>query len=179
MLELTQFRNTIVALLHQHTDRPVIMMRQNADRPTKADKTGIDYPFLAYNFISTYIKDKGQGNYSAAEIPSDDPRFKVDLLESLELQPQFSISFTAYAKDEMQAKELAMKAWEFFRFSGYHLLAREKITVVEVLGISNRDIFEVDDYERREGFDVRFRRLQKIENRLETIEKYEIDKEVD
>ncbi len=178
-LELTRLRNAIVKLLYEHTKRPVVMLRQNADKPLNSEKTGIDYPFLGYNFVATYINDKGTGNYKAINIDSKNPRFKVDLLESLELMSKFSMSFTAYSKDEVSSKDLAMTAWEFFKFRGYHLLARENLIVVDVMNVGSRDIFDIDDYERREGFDVIFRRFHKIESTLETIETYKIDKEVD
>ena len=154
------------------------MLKQNADRPLTLDKAAIDYPFLGYNFVSTYIKEKGTGNYSAVHIKSQNPEYEVDLLESLEMMSKFSISFTAYGKDELQSKQLAMIAWEFFKFKSYHLFTRENLIVVDTMNIGNRDVFDVDDYERREGFDVIFRRVHKIDNRLETIEKYRIDKEV-
>lgn len=178
-LELIKLRNSIVKLLYEHTKRPVVMLRQNADRPLEEGKNHVDYPFLGYNFVATHINDKGMGNLSAVHVPSQNSNFKVDLLESLELMSKFSMSFTAYSRDESLSKDLAMKAWEFFKFTGYHLLARENLVVVDVMNVSNRDIFDVDDYERREGFDVVFRRFHKIDNRLETIENYKIDKEVE
>lgn len=176
-MALTKYRNAIIRLLHEHLSRPVVMLRQNADRPLKPDKSTVDYPFLGYSVLATFIQDRETGNYAVTEVPSTDPRFKVDLMESIELQPQFTLSFTAYAKTSEEAKELSLRAWEFFKLQGYHALARENIIVVELMNIGSKDLFEVDDYERREGFDVRFRTLHRIENRLETIETYKVKKE--
>lgn len=170
-MDMERLRNIIIKLLYQNLGCPVVMLNQSEERP--------EYPFVGYNFISTHIKSKEMGNYHTTEIPSLDCKYPIDLLETVELQPQFTISFTAYSKDSIEAKSLALKAWEFFKLGAYRPLARENIIVTEWTNIGNRDIFETEHYERREGFDVQFRTTQKIQNRLETIETYELKKEVE
>ncbi|MGP1567977.1 MAG: phage neck terminator protein [Peptoanaerobacter stomatis] len=175
-MELTTLRNSIVKLLHKHTKRPVVMIRQTADKPLTKDKKEVDYPFIGYNFLGTLIKDKEMGVYEDVVIESNNPNFEKDIQENLHLQSQFTISFSVYSKDTMEAKQLALDVWEYFKHIGYYDLQKENIVVIECMNIQNRDIFEVDEYERREGFDVRFRIAHKIQRRLETIEKYTINK---
>ena len=171
-LELKKIRNIIVKQLHEHIQRPVVMMRQTSDKPLKDDK--IDYPFIGYNLIMPFKNEKGQGVYSNYEVDSTNPDFKKDIIKNLNLQVQFTISFSAYSEDSISAKQLALDAFDYFKHIGYENLVREQIIVVECTNISNRDVFDTDYYERREGFDVRFRTTHDIKARLETIEKYKI-----
>ncbi|EJU22972.1 hypothetical protein HMPREF1143_0499 [Peptoanaerobacter stomatis] len=173
-MELKKIRNIIVKQLHEHIKRPVVMLRQISDKPLKNDK--IDYPFVGYNFISSYIKEKGQGVYKQFETSSSDTRFEKDIIDNLNLQAQFTMSFSAYADDSISAKQLALDALEYFRHIGYRQLLQENIVVIECMNISNRDIFEIDYYERREGFDVRFRTTHDIKTRIETIETYKVNR---
>ena len=175
-MELTKLRNVIVKLLHEHTKRPVVMLRQAQDKPFKQDESGVDYPFIAYNLISTLTKDKEMGNLIQEEIKSSNQNFKTDILETLQLQPQFTISFSVYGKDSMQAKDLVLEVWNYFKHKSYYDLIRHNIVVVECMNISNRDVLQIDEYERREGFDVRFRTTHQIQRTIETIETYKINK---
>ena len=70
------------------------------------------------------------------------------------------------------------KVHDYFRFSGYQYLSDNGIIVVGVGNIQNRDLLEVDEYERREGFDVRMRTLDTIERITPEILDYNI-KEVE
>lgn len=175
-MELTKLRNTVVNLLHQHTKRPVVMLKQISDKPLTADKKQVDYPFLAYTVTSSFIKDRQMGTIDEKIVDSTNPRFEKDIMQSLYLQPKCSFSFTAYAKDSQEAKQLAQMAWDYLMHTGYFDLSASDIVVVDCTGVQNRDIFEVDTYERREGFDVKFRYVHTIQRRLETIEKYKINK---
>lgn len=168
-------RNAIVKELYNFTKRPVLMMRQANDRP-KNQKGETDYPFIAYNFLSTFINDRQVGIYEQTEVPSTNPKFEKDIIDTVYFQPQFTMSFTAYAKTSLEAKDLAQRIWDFFRHNSYYMLLTSNIVVVEVGNIQNRDVLEVQTYERREGLDVRFRTTHKIEQRIETIETYELNK---
>ena len=175
-MELTQIRNVIVNLLHNHTQRPVVMLKQISDKPLTADKSSVDYPFLAYTITYPFIKDKEMGMHTQEVVDSTNPRFEKDILQTLTFQAQAVISFTAYAKDTTEAKKLAQSAWDYFKYIGYYDLSVNDIVVIECMNIQNRDVFEVDSYEWREGFDVRIRYVHNIQRRLETIETYKINK---
>lgn len=170
-----KIRNTIVKELHNFTKRPVVMMKQAKDRP-RNQKGDTDYPFIAYNFLSTFINDRQVGIYEQTEVSSVNPRFEKDLIDTVYFQPQFTISFTAYAKTSLEAKNLIQIVWGFFKHNSYYPLLKSNIVVVEVGNIQNRDVLEVETYERREGLDVRFRTTHKVQQRLETIETYELNK---
>lgn len=165
-------RNEIIGLLHTYLRRPLIMLNQASDRPEIKGKT--DYPFMGYRVITDLIKDREMGIYGSKSIPSNNPLWDIDKLESVEFQPQMTISFTAYDRDLVKSKELAIKAWEYLNHIGYYDLSAKNIVVVECQNVSGRDILEVDDYERRHGFDARFRYTYKIDRRNATIENYDI-----
>lgn len=129
-MELINLRNVIVKLLHEHTKRPVVMIKQAQDKPLKEDKANIDYPFIAYNFLTTFIKDKEMGSYKQEQIKSDNPNFKNDIMETVILQAQFTMSFSIYGKNSIESKNTALKAWEFFKHIGYYELLRHNIVVV-------------------------------------------------
>lgn len=175
-MELIKLRNEIISLLYRYVKRPVIMMKQPFNRPVREDGE-TDYPFIACSMIS-FVPDKGMGTYEQREVISENPNFKTDIIETLTLQMRLSMSFTAYAKEKAQAFELASKAAEYFRHAGYFEFSKRDIVIVKTGGIKSRDIFETDDYERREGFDVDIRHAVKSEKRFETMEKHKIGKRI-
>lgn len=162
-------RNDIVSGLYAHLSLPVVLIPMAENRPP--------YPFVGYAVTSPYIQP-GYGNDGYELVPSENPSFDFDALTHVELQPEATFSFTAYSTSSVEALNTAKAAWNWFRLIGIDYLSSKGIAVIEVLPIENRDLLEVNEYERREGFDVRFRFDDKIENRIETIENYTIE-EVD
>lgn len=175
-MELIEFRNIVIKLLYDYLQRPVVMINQIADKPLKEDKSEIDYPFLSYSITSSFIKDREMGTLEEKIVTSNNPKYDKDIIQILTFNAKCSFSFTAYAKKSIEAKALAQKAWDFFKHVGYFDLSRNNIIVVECTNIQSRDIFEIDTYERREGFDVIFRFIHQIDRRLETIEEYKFNR---
>ena len=99
----------------------------------------------------------------------------VDLKETLSSNVEITFSFNAYSLSSLEAKNLGKLAHDYFRFAGYQYLSDNGIIVVDVGNVQNRDLLEVDQYERREGFDVRIRTLDTIERITPEILDYNIE----
>ncbi|MGJ0848186.1 phage neck terminator protein [Tissierella praeacuta] len=134
-----------------------------------------DPPYITYNFINSYTQQRGQGNYSIDFVPSTDERFELDVEETLEVQPQATISINAYSKDKLEAQELAKKAMDWFKHIGWQYLYDSNIVVVSIEAFGDRSILIVDHYEFRIGFDVIIRFTDEIKRRFETIETWDIN----
>lgn len=156
-------RNKIIEKMTDELGVPVIQSNQTEDRPR--------YPFVTYTIISSNTPEKGTGNYLQEVISSSSTPFKNDIRETLELQPQFFISFTAYAEKDFEAENTARKLYDLLKFQLYYFLRSIDVTVIEIKNFGNRSVLEVDEYERRCGFDVRFRTSHQIERTVETVEK--------
>lgn len=148
-MNTTELRNTLVLLLHEYLGRPVILKEQTAQRP--------EYPFLGYHFISLKQQKEGKGNISYDH--------SGQTLKK-ERQVQHSVSFTAYAKTEAEARELAEKAKDFLEFYGYEKLSAVEIVIVRCTELQSRNIFEIEDYERRYGFDAFIRTTDQKEKEI-------------
>lgn len=148
-MNTTELRDNLVFLLHEHLKRPVVLKEQISGRP--------DYPFLGYHFINLNNQKEGKGNKEY------DRNGQVVRKET---QMQHSVSFTAYAKTETEARELAEKAKDFLEFHGYKKLSAVDIVIVKCTGVQSRNIFEVEDYERRYGFDAFIRTTDQKEKEI-------------
>lgn len=153
-------RNKIVAGLYAFVQKPVIFQPQNTPLPP--------YPFVAFSITSDYMRTLDDGNVQ--NVPQ-----LVDLKETLSSNVEITFSFNAYSLNSLEAKNLAKKVHDYFRFVGYQYLADNGIIVVDVGNVQNRDLLEVDQYERREGFDVRIRTLDTIERTTPEIVTYTIE----
>lgn len=153
-------RNKIVAGLYAYINKPVIFQPQSTPLPP--------YPFVAFSITSDYMRTLDDGNVQ--NVPQ-----LVDLKETLSSNVEITFSFNAYSLNSLEAKNLAKKVHDYFRFVGYQYLADNGIIVVDVGNVQNRDLLEVDQYERREGFDVRVRTLDTIERITPEILDYNIE----
>lgn len=167
MITIKEIRNAIVKGLYDYLGLiPIPIEDLQGKEP---------YPYITYNFISPYTQFRGQGNYRRDLEPSNDERFELDMEETLELQPQATISINAYSKDKLEAQELAKKAMGWFKHVGYQHLYDNNIVVVNIEAFGDRTIHIVDYYEHRIGFDVIIRFTDIIKRRLETIEDWDIN----
>lgn len=157
-MDLVAIRNKIVSNLYGLTGKPVIFIPTENPIPP--------YPFTTYSFISTYIDGASHEELK----PSTSGYVNRELVT----QSEFSLSFNSYSRDSIECKQLIKTVWDFFKHSGYHKLKELDLVVVEVTNIENRDILEVDKYERREGFDVRIRVVDTISRQVETIDKFNV-----
>jgi hypothetical protein len=70
------------------------------------------------------------------------------------------LSFTFCAHNEDKVEDLAEQALKFFKHTGYDYLSSHGYVVIEVTNFGSRTLFEIDDYQRRYGFDVAIRYAQ-------------------
>lgn len=154
---------------------PIVPQDQTQNKPT--------YPYMAYKFIVPYNQFNHQGNYSQNLVPSTDDRFEYDVEETLELQPQMTLSLNAYCKGEqdsqMIAYETAKKAMDWFKHVGYQDLLDMNVVVVNIEAFGDRTVLIVDDYEARVGLDVILRTTDTIKRRLETIETWDYSLDIE
>jgi len=167
VIAIKEIRNAIVKGLYEYLGLiPIPIEDVQGKEP---------YPYITYNFISPYTQFRGQGNYQRDLVPSNDERFELDVEETLELQPQATVSINTYSKDKLEAQELAKKAMDWFKHVGWQYLYDNNIVVVSIEAFGDRTIHIVDYYENRIGFDVIIRFTDEIKRRIETIEIYDIN----
>lgn len=170
-MDIRELRNQIIHKLYQYMGIPVVPQDQIQPKPA--------YPYITYKFIVPYSHIGHQGNISYKLIPSNDERFMYDVEESLEIQPQMTLSLNVYCKGEpdsqMVAYEIARKAMGWFKHVGYQDLLDLNVVVVNIEAFGDRTVLVVDDYEARVGFDVILRTTDTIKRRFETIETIDID----
>lgn len=167
MIAIKEIRNTIIKGLYEYLGLIPI--------PIEDVQPKEPYPYITYNFINPYTQQRGQGNYSIDFVPSTDERFELDVEETLEVQPQATISINAYSKDKLEAQELAKKAMGWFKHAGWQYLYDNNIVVVSIEAFGDRSILIVDHYEYRVGMDIIIRFSDTITRRFETIETYNIN----
>lgn len=141
-MNLDTFKNTIIPLLKTFVGVPVI----------RADQLGgsIDGPHMTYKITTAYGQDKGQAEEVGQELAGGLVLTRTESFRRV-------VSFTAYAMDDEVSSELAQKARDWFSFAGYERLSALNVVVIEATGVANRDAFVLEDYERRNGFDVTLR----------------------
>lgn len=166
-MNLKLIRDGIVGKLMDYVGVPVVMLEQVAKKPK--------YPYIGYKFTVPYNPDRTQGIIETDLVPSLDPKYEHDVEETVIFQPQMTISITVYAKDSLEAQELAKKAHDWFKHAGYYELDALNVVTVSTAAFGDRTTLIVDDYERRVGFDVILRTVDKIKRRVETIEEFKFE----
>lgn len=159
-MKISEIRDSVIIPLHEFAGVPVIEQDDIGDQPTG--------PHATYKFTSAYIKDVGMGEEWAEETQST---YTLNRREMFKV----TLSFNAYDMDSDESYDLATKLNEWFRFYGQELLESAGIAVVSVGNIENRDSFVVDEYERRNGFDVILRVGKEMALDVGYIEKVEIN----
>jgi len=153
-------RKTIVPLLNVFCGVPVIEADGNGPKP--------DGSHVTYKLTNPYGKDKGR---EVEEVAQDGTGFKMIRTESFKT----TISFSAYDFDDDISRELAQKVYDWFAFYGYDDLLNNNIAVIEQTDIINRDAFVVENYERRNGFDVIIRISREMSRNVDIVEDINID----
>jgi hypothetical protein len=150
--------NDLVRGIYDYMGIPVILNPQGTNRP--------EYPYIGYTVISTGTEES-QGNL-------DNEYVGPDIKASLTTPMRHTISFTAYSNKESEAYSTAKSLVDWFRHIGYDYTLEKEIVIVDVFPLENRDQLEVDEFERRYGFDVVFRTTDKVDRFDTTIETYTI-----
>ncbi|MGF9906959.1 phage neck terminator protein [Brevibacillus porteri] len=155
MIPFKAIRSAIVQPLSAHLSLPVIEMNGGGDMPTQA--------FLTYDFSG----------------PEDTRGFPIEYQEGNNLlhvgTVSFTVSFLSYAGDKATSIENAMRARDWLKRDGRELLKdRVNVIVSEIGTIENRDVQIVDEWERRQGFDVTFRTTDVTVSEFIAIEKAKV-----
>lgn len=157
-MEIGQLRTQLMTLLNQQIGAPVIEADGNGKKPT--------VPHVTYKFTRMYGKDVGGEVLEGKDIQGVFKLVKSDSYKA-------TISFTAYATDDDASRDLAQKVYDWFSFTGYDYLMTLNVAVVEQTDVINRDTFIIENYERRNGFDVIIRVARELMRDIYTIEKVE------
>ncbi len=84
-----------------------------------------------------------------------------------------TLSVTAIAGDSLTAQTNALKAADWFSWTGQETLKDAGASVLTVMPLTNRDSIIVDQWERRVGFDVRLQVLDVTVKTMERIDQIE------
>ncbi len=133
------------------------------------DKPEPDMPYLTMNFTSPYIPEPGLPSETLADAGQD--------LELTQKRHVTAVcSFNVYERDYDLSREIGLEAQAWFEFYGYDHLCLQGVVVVEVMSLQNRDVYTEDAYDRRVGFDVRFRLGSSLSRVITTIETVDVSK---
>ncbi len=169
-MDYAAIRDYINTQLKAYLKIPVIIGDQVGEKP--------EYPFLRTKFTMPFNPEFPvplNAPETFETVPSQDPNWEYDVEITRRTNPSMSLSITAYALDEDQAVELAIKAHNWFSFYAYDDLRSAGIVVAGIGAIHNRDTLIVGDYERRQGFDVTLQVRQELKKTVPTIEGVEYD----
>lgn len=133
--------------LTNYAGKMVIQAETSGDQPP--------YPFIA---IKKTLVGEGIGQPTTSS---------EGIVQTMEQDTELVLSVTCHAKTIEDAESLALKSRAYFLGKGTIELTDANIAVVDVLSVTNRDVFLNINYERRCGFDVRLR--------VRAQESYEID----
>ena len=158
-MNISELRAALIPKIKTFCNVPIIEADGNGPTPSGS--------FATYKFTTAYAKDVGR---------------PIEVFETNKLTRQDSykvtISLSAYDMDDDVSRDLAQKIWDWFDFFGQDDLLTANVAVVELSNIVNRDAFVVENYERRNGFDVIIRVLRELERATNPIEHVETTGEI-
>lgn len=156
-------RNLMVKGLYAHLSRPVVLSDQLVSES--------EYPYVYYQPVQPYIP-RGGANIIRKPNPAD----QKSIITQREEWPDATYSIVAcshnrqigteYIHGDDEAQALADQAQGWFLHVGALYFAAHDITVMEVNNVQSRTALEIDELDRRYGFDVRLRYLR-IDTRID------------
>ncbi|MCX4256502.1 MAG: hypothetical protein OSJ54_06200 [Oscillospiraceae bacterium] len=147
-----QARNFIVSALEKHIGCPVILSEQIATRP--------DFPYCYYSVLTPRVSNHAFGLQEVQETADG-----LLLIRSEPVTATMSFTFCGKNRDtaegyifgEDEAVALAEKAHGFFLLDAHCLYTDVGEIVIKSVGsVANRTGFDIEEYIRRYGFDVKF-----------------------
>jgi hypothetical protein len=154
-MSLADIKSLLIPEIKNFVGVPVIDADQNAPKPDGTHST--------FKVTSPYLKAVGK--------PNEDIEFGRwdNTLTSYE-EYNFVLSFSTYDMDQDISFDLSQKIRDWFTFYGQDFMDSNNLVVSDITGIQNRDILLVDDYERRNGFDVTLKTIRTLEKQIDIIE---------
>ena len=142
-----QLRNLLVLQLFQYLDGPRVVLSDQVMPES-------EYPYLYYQGIQLRIPGPFNVENQAG----------TEHVQNRREQAQATFSYTACSRTEDEALELAERAQSFFLCPGRKILAAHGVAVLEVQNVQSRSAFEIDETDRRYGFDLLVR-YEHVESR--------------
>lgn len=155
MISIDQ-RNKLIAALYRHLNISVIPIDDDGDIPAR--------PYVVYNIT----RDNGSNGQDSL-IQRVDPETDV-LFQAYQNEKEGTLSFTIHSEKRDEAMEISYRMKEYFERIGRDIIARAGFAVIEVGTTTDRSVLLQDHYERRYGFDVRVRYLDRSEYPESSIE---------
>jgi len=154
MIDYGAIREVLRAGIWQHMRVFFVDLENGDPRPP--------HPFISHKFITPYMEESGY------EINDEDTLIR-------ESQLTMTLSLTVYATSKTKALNVANQLQQWFRFHGYEYLANHGLVAVTIEGLEDRTTFLETDYEHRVGFDVVLRTVDRVERKIDTIERVELN----
>jgi hypothetical protein len=151
-MKITDVRDALIPKIKAFCNVPIIEADGNGPRPDGSHAT--------YKFTTAFSKDNGR----ATELFEDNQLIRQDSYK-------VTISISTYDLDDDVSRDLAQQIYDWFEFYGSDDLRAVNIAVVELSNIVNRDAFVVENYERRNGFDVIIRVSRELTRAANDVER--------
>lgn len=158
-MKIKDLKYAIIPAIAEYAGAPIIQADQNGPTPKGSHAT--------YKLTTPYGKAVGQAEETTFV---EDDVVKIRRVDDYKT----TISFTAYDFDDDVSLELAQKIYDWFAFAGLDKLQQIGVAVVEQFDIINRDAFVINEYERRNGFDVILRVPRELIKEIDWFEKANI-----
>ncbi|PEJ40065.1 hypothetical protein MNO09_17485 [Bacillus sp. N5-665] len=158
-MNVKELRAVLIPAINKHCAAPIIMADQMGERPK--------VPHATYKFTTVHGKAVGQAEETGVVINGE---YKLQRLSDYKT----TISFTSYAMDDDDSVVLAQEIYDWFSFAGADVLQSIGVAVANQTDVINRDAFVIEDYERRNGFDVILRVPHQQLKDIESIDTAEI-----
>ncbi|MFC2948535.1 phage neck terminator protein [Virgibacillus sediminis] len=149
-----EVRNNLIQALYNHLNIPIIPDDDDGSIPPR--------PYVVYSVTSDNQKN---GSDSITYTETD-----TGFTKTYANQKEASYSFNAHSDSRDEALEICYNLIEYFERIGRDILNDKGIAVAEVSTTQNRSVLLGEHYERRHGFDVRIRYVDRSEYEEEPIE---------
>lgn len=160
-------RNQLILAIYQQLDIPVIPADDDGNIPSR--------PYVVYSII----RDNGSNGQDSIThrvqkdtsfISPSQPTVKEVLYKQYTNQKEGTFSFTVHSESRDIAQSLCADLKNFFERSGRAKVEAAGFAVIDVETAQDRSILFGDHYERRRGFDVRIRYIDRSEYVEESID---------
>ena len=159
MIDFEHIQKTLVNKLQDELQVPVIVANPDGPKPQE--------PFVILNFTSPYIPS---GSY--VEETKDEEDCYVEIKRTS--WDKMVASLTFYGDDNKNG----LKALDYIQFKGYDELRKEAgLVLVSNTALQNRDVYVIDQWERKTGFDATFRVVSETLKQIDSIQS--VNKEED
>lgn len=149
-------RNQLVLAIYQQLNIPIIPADDDGDIPLR--------PYVVYSII----RDNGSNGQDSLSERVDEAT--EVLFQVYENQKEGTFSFTVHSESRDVAQSLCADLKNFFERSGRAEVEAAGFAVIDVETAQDRSIRFEDHYERRRGFDVRLRYIDRSEYAEQSID---------